>query len=341
MSSRFPLLILAPAALVFVFASPVTAQESPSETLFNQGLEEMQAGRYDKGCPALAESQRLDPRPGTLFTLAECEAKRGRIATAIARYDEYLLLFASMSADKQAKQYGRDKIAAEQKAALMPELPQLTLTLAPSAPRGTVVKRDGLVVAEAALGVALPVDPGEHVISLEPPGGPVTEERLTIAKGEKKQMMLEPKLGPSASEGPQPNGPSVPVSPTPDAGMSSRKVAMFTAGGVGAAGLAVGLIAGAVTLGKAGQIKDKCPAGSCETPADLDLASSAQTSGLVSSIGFGVGIVGLGAAAILYFTDPARNKTSTAPKTAKGRWMSADVLSSGRDGALLILKGGW
>ena len=29
----------------------------------------MKAGRYDDACPALAESHRLDPRPGGLFTL--------------------------------------------------------------------------------------------------------------------------------------------------------------------------------------------------------------------------------------------------------------------------------
>lgn len=41
-------------------------------TLFNTGLVEMEAGRFSAGCPALAESQRLDPRAGRLFTLSRC-----------------------------------------------------------------------------------------------------------------------------------------------------------------------------------------------------------------------------------------------------------------------------
>ena len=64
----------------------------------------MLAGRYDTGCPELAESYRLDPAPGTLFTLAECERKGGNIATALARYDDYLQLFNRMSPDEQAHQ---------------------------------------------------------------------------------------------------------------------------------------------------------------------------------------------------------------------------------------------
>ena len=42
--------------------------------------------------PRFAESHRLDPRPGTLFALASCEEKRGRLAAAVRIYDEYLAL---------------------------------------------------------------------------------------------------------------------------------------------------------------------------------------------------------------------------------------------------------
>src|SRR5262252_4543747 len=81
-----------------------------AEALFNRGLADMQAGKFDTGCPAIGESYRLDPRPGTLFTLAECEAKAGHYATAVARYDDYLSLYSRLSADQQAKQKGRDKV---------------------------------------------------------------------------------------------------------------------------------------------------------------------------------------------------------------------------------------
>ena len=90
--------------------SPARAQDvATAEALFNKGMSEMNAGRYPTACPAIEESYRLDPRPGTLFTLAECAAKAGRVATAVSRYEDYLQLFARLAPKDQAKQMGREK----------------------------------------------------------------------------------------------------------------------------------------------------------------------------------------------------------------------------------------
>ncbi|WP_437943129.1 hypothetical protein WMF27_27655 [Sorangium sp. So ce281] len=70
---------------------PVAAQDiATAEALFERGLADMQAGRYETGCKVLAESERIDPQPGTPFTLAACEAQWGRIATAVAHFKDYL-----------------------------------------------------------------------------------------------------------------------------------------------------------------------------------------------------------------------------------------------------------
>src|SRR3954454_10869417 len=86
--------------------------------LFETGLQHMQASRYAEACPKLAESYWLDPRPGVLFTLAECEARWGKLASAIAHYDDYLRLFGSMPAGLQAVQRERAEVARKQRAAL-------------------------------------------------------------------------------------------------------------------------------------------------------------------------------------------------------------------------------
>src|SRR5262249_667778 len=105
-------------------AAPAGAQDvAAAKALFSQGLAEMEAGHSEKGCPAIEESYRLDPRPGTLFTLAECENKRGRIATAVARYEDYLALVSRMPPAQQARQSVRVKIAKNQKATLGPQVP--------------------------------------------------------------------------------------------------------------------------------------------------------------------------------------------------------------------------
>jgi hypothetical protein len=179
---------------VLTFAAPAIAQDAAAAAaLFDRGLAEMDAGRTDTGCPLLAESRRLDPRAGTVFTLAECEAKRGRVAAAVRLYDDYLSLFARMPLSEQAKQGERARIASEQTAALTPRIPRLTLRLAPGAPSQTVVKRDDEVIPPALLGVAQALDPGEHVIVAELPGGKAARIRITLAPGEIKQLELDPR----------------------------------------------------------------------------------------------------------------------------------------------------
>src|SRR6266567_1808983 len=114
-------------ASLFVAEGAAAQDVATAEALFNRGIADMDAGKFDTACPAIGESYRLDPRPGTLFTVAECFAKAGKIASAVARYQDYIELFARLPPDQQAKQNGRDKVAAEKKAALTPQVPTLTI----------------------------------------------------------------------------------------------------------------------------------------------------------------------------------------------------------------------
>src|SRR5262245_59473272 len=132
-------LALACFAGALLVGAPAAAEGSDrAEILFNRGVEDMEAHQYESACPALTESYKLDPRPGVLFALAECEAQRGHIATAVARYDDYLAFVAKLSPDKQRKQRDREKQSRAQKAALSPQIPELTLVLPSDAPLGTV-----------------------------------------------------------------------------------------------------------------------------------------------------------------------------------------------------------
>jgi hypothetical protein len=175
-------------------AQAATADDAASaQALFDQGLADMLAGRYETGCPNLANAYRMDPRPGVLFTLAECEADRGHVATAVAHYSDYLARFAQMTPEQRSKEFDRNEIAAKRRAALDPQIPVLTLVLSESAPKGTVVKRDGVKLDPASLKFGLRVDPGEHVVTTQAPGGAVTELRVSLALGERAAITLEVK----------------------------------------------------------------------------------------------------------------------------------------------------
>lgn len=294
------------AALLFatLVAAPAGAQDvAAAEALFNKGVSEMEAGHFDVACPSLAESQRLDPRPGTMFTLAECEAKAGKIATALVHYEDYLRAAELLPAPQKQRHAQRMDIAKGQKAALAAEVPSLTLVLPADAPADVEISRDGTALSRASLGVALPVDPGEHVITARLATGAVHEQRVSIVRKEKKVVEVAWKAasaGPSAtgSAGPGPDGPGVPGS-----GPSGRRIGAYVAGGAGVVGLALGGVMGGLALGAKGDVDAHCPDLKCDATGQKAL-DQGRTTSLVSTIGLGVGAAGLVTAAVLWLTEP-------------------------------------
>ncbi|XYI02749.1 hypothetical protein ACMHYB_24560 [Sorangium sp. So ce1128] len=330
-------------------AAPASAQSlAVAESLFDRGLADMLAGRYETGCPALAESQRLDPRPGRLFTLAECEAKWGRIATAVARYNDYLALVDRMSEAERAMQSARRKLALEQRSALAPLVPRLTLSLPPGAPAGTRVQRDGMTLEQPSLGIALPVDPGEHVLTTQAPGGPVTEARFTIDRSESKEIVLEvkppaadepppaPLPAPAPSIAPLPARPPGAAANAPDHGPSGRRVVTYVAGGLGVAGLIVGSATGWMALDASGVAAENCrdvsPGRARCKPAGIDAGNRAKELGLVSTVSFGAGVALAGASALVFLLEPSPRQPAPT--------LSWD-LTAGQAGGGVVVRGRW
>ncbi|WP_437731238.1 hypothetical protein [Sorangium sp. So ce1335] len=311
--------------LSIALAAPASAQPDAvalAESLFNRGLADMLAGRHETGCPALAESHRLDPRPGRLFTLAECEAQWGHIATAVARYNDFLALYSRMSEAEKLQQRERHRVALEQRDALAPLVPQLTLSLPSDAPPGTVVQRDGITLQQPSLGIALPVNPGEHVVTTKAPGGPVHEVRFTIDRSESRTIALEVKLpaGEPPSVKPQPPGERVvappwvggarPAAAPPDTGPSGRRIATYVAGGLAASALIFGSVTGWMALNESDLADEACkddperPGVATCSAVGKAAGDRAKDLGLASTIGFGAGGVLAGAAVLLLLTEP-------------------------------------
>jgi hypothetical protein len=316
--------------VLFIAGTALAQDEGAAATLYNRGLDEMKAGKFEVACPALAESFRLDPRPGALFTLATCEARWGRLATAVARYDEYLGLFGRLTPEEQAAQRGRDEVAKEEKAALLPQVPQLTLVLPKSAPPGTIVKRDGVELSAVSLGVAFPVNPGERLIVTQVPGGAPHEQRVTLEKGEKKSVELEIVAAATANTAAPTATVSAKPPPSPP---STLRTAGFIAGGVGVAGVAAGAIVGALLFEKKATITSHCQGLVCDREGK-EAADSARTLGLVSEISFAAGGAALVGGALLVILAPR------APKpTNKGAVWRPLVTTDGATGAVLGVEG--
>lgn len=324
------------------------ADPTPAEVLFDKGLKYMQAGRYGAGCPIIAESYRVDPRPGTLFTLATCEERWGHVMTAVARYDEYLKLYEKLPEEKRAIQGERPVIAKAQREKLVLEIPVLAISLPPGAPSGLVVKRDGIDLPPTAIGVAFPVDPGEHRVTTQAPGGAVLEHLVSVVKGEKKSVVLDltPRAAPLPPPAPKDEPPieelstgytpppAEPPHPTSDKGL---RILAYVIGGLGAASLAVGGGLGIFALTRDAVLREHCSKTICDQQG-FNAVSDIRKIGRPTTILLAVGAAIVWAPLVLVASEP---KSSGAVKGAAQRRRLAAGVSLGPTGMSAGVQGAW
>lgn len=127
-----------------------------AEAAFAEARALIRQGKYVEACPKLEASYALDPALGTLLNLGDCFERTGRTASAWLRFRDA----AAMAVEKNQRE--RETIARERIAAVEPKLCRLVIR--GSERPGLQVRRDGVVVAPAAMGLPVPVDPGSHVV---------------------------------------------------------------------------------------------------------------------------------------------------------------------------------
>ena len=315
--------------------APAAAQDSAaSEALFNKGVAAMKAGDFETACPALEESQRLDPHAGTLFALAECEAKWGKLASSVAHYSDYVGMVSNMSGQGRARHHTRVQVAKSQLEKLRGRVPQLSIVLSADAPKNTIVKRDGVLLEGVSLGMALPVDPGEHVLVTQVPGGPKRTELVSIEEGQTKEVELQVELpAPKASK--PALGLSASSSGATDTGSASNSRTWgYIAGGIGLAGVATGAVTGLMSMNKKQTVDENCEGSFCNQEG-LSAADDGKLLGNISTVGFGVGLVGLTTGTILLLSSPSAEPS----ESGKVKWQPTAI--AGSRGGFAGIQGSW
>ena len=277
-------------------SAQVGGQPNSAEDLYRRGLAAFEAGDYSNACPALAESYRLDPLPGALFTVATCELKAGKIATAFKRFGEFIALVETLTPAQQVQQETRRGVAEQQRRDISVELPYIRVELRGRSSRPAQIYLNGALLGPESIGIEFAVDPGEQLLEQKQGDRAVGTQRVSLAKGERKAVTIT-LVGEPPVAAPQPPRPA----PRPP----SHALA-YSMMGIGVAGLAVGSGAGFLALRDKGIVNDECHADSCSVKGK-SAADSGKVEGAVSTVGFGVGLAGLAIGAFLLFkpTHPA------------------------------------
>lgn len=224
----------APAALALTDQDRWAAHQQATQA---QDLKKQ--GQLAEALTHYEESLKLDPtKLAILMETAEVEEQLGKLLEAQARWN---------AAKEKAAQAGATNTAKrieEKLAALSPRVPRLTVALAADAPAGARVFRDGEPLDAAALGNAVALNPGEHLVVVKAPGHADGSYPLKLAEGDNQTVSVNA----GASDAPPPPPPKPVAAPPPPAkaqvelsGRSPRKPLGLMLGAVGVAGVAVGV----------------------------------------------------------------------------------------------------
>ena len=181
--SSVAVVFVAAATLLAIVSTSARAVSPAAEALFQEGRRLLAAGQTDEACARLAESYAAEASSGTLLNLALCHEKQGKTATAWAEY---------RGAARLARNQGREDRAgaADDKVAMLEaKLPRLTSIPAKPVPGLKIATEDG-TLGEGGLGVAVPVDPGSHKVTVSAPGYRPWATTLEMKEGEQRTLEI-------------------------------------------------------------------------------------------------------------------------------------------------------
>ncbi|MDB4944299.1 MAG: hypothetical protein JWP97_3833 [Labilithrix sp.] len=248
-----------------------------AQQLFDDGRTLMAERRFAEACPKFAESQRLDPGGGTLLNLALCHEQAGKTATAWSELRDAL---------GQAVKDGRtdrQEIAQAHIDTLAPRLSRLIVEV-PSqlAARDPVILLDTSRLPVAAWNTPIPVDPGQHRVTVSGPGA--TSATVDVTEPGRTYTATLPALADEPSHEPAVIGPPAPAS-------TARSPAFWPVLGGGGALLVTSLVTGLVASSADRYVSDNCSAARdfCRVDDAGAAATRAKTFAWVSTIALVVG----------------------------------------------------
>lgn len=294
-----------------------------AETLFREAKDLMDKGQHRAACPKLAESQRLDPAGGTQLLLGLCYEGARQWASAWTAFNDALAM-AIKDNRKDREQRARERIAA-----IEPRMSRVTLSIPAelaSLP-GLRILRDGKELPKAAWTAAFPLDPGPHTFEARAEGYEGFHVGITLGdEGKTHSVVLPARLdklaappAPTASASssttsapppPPSTSPSTPPSTPPTSGLSRRHIA-YGLGALGVVGIGVGAFFGLRAISRFDEANGVCPDVRCSDPKSVSRSDDAYRDANLSNIGFGVGVVGLGAGVALFLlSNPSKAEAS-------------------------------
>lgn len=277
------------------YGQPVDSENrAAARALGKDGMALFEQGKYAAALDRLSRAHTVVGLSTTGLWRARCLEKLGRLVEAAEQYLEV----SRMKPGPDARAVHRNAVgdARRERQALLPRIPKVRLLPQGDVSPDAIVRIDGKAVPPALLGVARPVDPGEHLLEVEQ-SGQRREQRFTIAEGASLDVPFAVGAtppgaapGPTASESASPVPPVEPASDQAASGGSTQALLGWVAVGLGGAGLIAGAVTGGLALDRQSALDEGCTDGDCP-PAlheDVDAFETFRTVSAATLIAGGV-----------------------------------------------------
>ncbi len=289
-------------ALIFVLAAtgsaradPTPADKETARELFNQGKEAHATGDVERALEKLTAAHKLAATPITALELARVHAELHHLVVA----RDIALSVARMPEGKTESDRAKEarRAAAQLAESIHARIPTLTIVVNVTPPgREATIALDGKELPTLSGEIPYRLDPGAHEVTARIGDGPMASVHVDLAEGETRSVSLDVTAA-SAAEPPRP------------APQTRSPVLLWTGIASAAAGTLIGTATGIAALEKAST--HACRDTSC-TPEGRSDISAGRTFATVSTIAFGVAIVGAGVAVYALVSRNGKTASRTA-----------------------------
>lgn len=292
--------VVATAALCAVARGAYADGSQEAERLFREGVRLRDAGDFNAACPKFADSFAIDPAPGTLVNLGDCEVRIGKIVSAAGHY--------KLAAAGFPKGDKRREMVAQKAADLEPKFAHLTIRLAPTVPASARITRAGATFDRSEVGVSVAVDPGKLAVVVSASERKDAVYDMTLAETEARDLTVDVGAPLDTKVVSTVKIVDRPVT----TGVSPVRAAGFVVGGIGLVGVGLGAVTGILAMGKASIVKEHCNTTTYECDADgVDAARAGEILAPLSTVAFIAGGVLLAGGVVMILAGGKKKEAAT------------------------------
>jgi hypothetical protein len=271
--------------------------------LAQEGLELLQAEKFAEAQDKLQRAYEIVPAPTVALLEGRALEGLGKLIEAAERFER--VRHTKLEADSPEAFERASKEAAADLKRIRPLIPQITLMLEGIGHEtpGFELRVDGVLVPPALLGAKRPVNPGEHEIVAILDGKVAKKQTVTLEPGQHERVLIdlsrpEPEPGPTPK--PQPLEPDEPDD-------FPYRPAAYGSFALGGAGIMTGVVSLVIMLKTQSTLDENCTRRGSEhvcAPEYEDDLSRFRIARTLTTVGFIVGAVGLGAGVTLLHLEP-------------------------------------